>query len=246
MASWKSLGPALAGALIVALGTLAAAPARADDQGAPSIITARGTGEVRCRPDSVRVDVGAEAQASTLDEAREQVNSAVTRVLGALRALNLPDLVIETQDLRFNPVYGPPREGQPPAIVGYAATNHVLVTSKRAPREDLADRSAKIVDAALTAGANLVGGLNFFLADPTGPEGDALAQAVQNARRDAEIMARAAHVTLTGPVSIEEAAASRVPRSLVLAAAPVASTPIEVGDIVIQSNVTARFAFNSP
>jgi uncharacterized protein YggE len=56
-------------------------------------------------------------------------------------------------------------------------------------------------------------------------------------------MARAAHVTITGPVFLEEASATRVPRALTMAAAPLASTPVEVGDIVIQSSVTAKFGF---
>ena len=66
---------------------------------------------------------------------------------------------------------------------------------------------------------------------------------MQNAGADAQTMAKAAGVTLIGPVSIEEASASHEPRALVLEAATV-STPVEIGDISIRSDVTARYAFH--
>src|SRR5215468_2348983 len=79
------------------LGGIALSPAdAAADEHSRSLIVARGTGEVRVRPDSVHVDVGAEAQAATLDEARSQVSSTMAHVLDALRGLGLPDLTIES------------------------------------------------------------------------------------------------------------------------------------------------------
>src|SRR5580692_2212330 len=68
----------------LALGGLALTPghARADDDSeAQSVIVARGSGEVQVQPDSVHVDVGSEAQATTLDDARTQVSTAMTHVL---------------------------------------------------------------------------------------------------------------------------------------------------------------------
>ena len=56
-------------------------------------------------------------------------------------------------------------------------------------------------------------------------------------------MAQAAGVTLAGPVSIEESSPARGPRSLMLEA-PMMATPVEVGDIVIQVSVTAKYAFH--
>src|SRR5258708_7488825 len=77
----------------LAPGGLALLPgAAAADDTSPSLIVARGTGEVRVRPDSVHVDVGAEAQAATLEEARSQVGSTMKHVLDALRGLGVPAL----------------------------------------------------------------------------------------------------------------------------------------------------------
>jgi len=229
---------------VMALGGLALAPAHAaaDDAGGRQVIVARGNGAVHVRPDSVHVDMGVEVQAATLDAAKSRASVTMQSVLDAVRALGLPDLAIQTLQIRFSPVYAPPRDNSPPSIVGYSASNHVLVTSKHAPEAELAARAVRLVDTALAAGADNVGGIDFFLDDPSQAEQEAITLAVQNAQRDAQTMASAANVTLLGLVSIEEASASRAPRAFTLEAATVA-TPIEIGDITIGSEVTARFAF---
>lgn len=227
----------------LSLGALAAPPAQAEgDVAQPAVIVARGSGEVHVRPDSVRVDLGVEIQSPTLEEARRTAGAAMQHVLDALRALGIPNLTLETQNVHFSPVYGSSRDNQPPAIVGYSASNHVLCTATHAPEAELAARSARIVDTALTAGANSVGSIDFFLADSSEAEDDALTRAVKNAASDAEVMARAAGVTLAGPVWIEEANATRMPRALSMEAAMV-STPVVVGDLVITAHVTTKYAF---
>ena len=234
--------PLLVGAL--ALGGLASVPAHAatDDAVSRSVIIARGTGEVRVRPDSIHIDVGTDAQAATLDDAKSRVSSAMDKVLDALHALPLRDLTIETKTIRFSPVTTPAKEGRGPAIIGFTASNRVLVTAKSIPEAELASRAGQIVDAALSAGANDVTGLDFFLADPSQAEDEALTLAVQSAASDAKTIAGAAGVTLGGLVWIEEGGASHAPRSFSLEAA-VVSTPIAVGDITIESEVTVKYAF---
>jgi uncharacterized protein YggE len=208
------------------------------------LIVARGNGEVRVRPDAVHVDLGVEARDASLEEARRQVSTAMQHVLDAIKRLELPDVAIETRQISFNPVYSSPRDGSAPAITGFSASNHVQVTARSIPDEDLAARAARIVDAGLSAGANNVTGIDFFLADSSHAEDEALTLAVQHAESDAQTMAKAAHVIIIGPTWIEESYAGPMPRAMGMAmAAPMVATPIEVGDLVIQSNVTAKFAF---
>jgi len=227
----------------LALGALAAVPAHAapEDAGNRSVIIARGSGEVRVRPDSVHIDVGTDAQAVTLDDAKSNVSAAMGKVLDALRAL--PGLTLETRTIRFSPVYSSAKEGRAPSIVGFTASNRVLVTAQNIPQADLAARAARIVDVALQSGANDVGGLDFFLADPSQAEDEALTLAVQSAASDAQTIAKAAGVSLAGLVWLEEGSAAHAPRSFSLEAAA-AATPIAVGDISIESSVTAKYAFH--
>lgn len=208
----------------------------------PHLIVVQGSGEVRVEPDSLRLDVGVEVRAKTIADAREQVNAGMRRVIDAVRALSLPDLALETSILQVTPVYAPQQANQPPRISGYAASNHVTITLRDVAEDVLGDRGASILDAALGAGANSVGGLEFFLADPSSARDEALAAAVRDARRDAATIATAAGVTLSSLHSVEEETGVHVvPRAMSLQA--MASTPVEVGDVVVQSSVTARFLF---
>jgi uncharacterized protein YggE len=225
-------------------GALAPADAAADtDAPAPQVIVVQGTGEVHVQPDSLHVDLGVEARAATVDDARDQVNRAMRRVLDAVHGLGLDHLDAQTTILQVSPVYAPQSGDAPPSISGYAASIQISVTLQNAPVADLGDLGARILDAALGAGANSVGGLQVFLADPAPAQDEALAAAVRSARHDADVIAQAAGVTVTGLCSLEESPGmSFTPRALTLEA-PVASTPVAVGDIVIQSSVTARFGF---
>jgi uncharacterized protein YggE len=234
----------------LALGGLALAPAAvaANDSGNRSVIISHGSGEVHVQPDSVHIDLGAEAQAATIDAATNQVNTALQRALDAVRGLDLSDLTFETRSVRLTPVYAPPKDGRPQSIVGYSAANHVVVTEKGVPEDQLAAHTARIIDAAVSAGANSVSDPNFFLADPSQAEDEALTLAVQSAEADANTIAKAANVSVVGLMAIEEASSSRAPRSLVVSLegmsldAP-SLTPIEIGDIIIQSEVTAKYEF---
>lgn len=222
--------------------TAAPSSAIADEQQA-QVIVVHGEGEVRASPDSLSVDVGAEARGATLDQAREEVNRAMTAVVNALQALEIQGLEIQTQVLSVNPIFGPRHGDAPPSIAGYAASLHATVTLRRAPVAELGEHGSRILDAVLAAGANSVGALDFFLADPGPAEQAALTAAVHAAQTDAETIARAAGVQIDGLYSLEEGEGMHlVPR----AAAPAAmtSTPVEVQDLVIHSSVTAMYAFH--
>jgi uncharacterized protein YggE len=229
----------------LALGGAALAPssAAADDTAQDAqLIVVQGSGEVRVRPDSLRVDVGVEARAATVDAAREKVNASMHRVIDAVKALDIPELTVETRILNVSPVYATRPSDQPPAIVGYSASNHVAVTVRNAPVDELGERGSRIIDVALGAGANEVGGIDFFLADPTAAEEEALAAAVRDAQRDAETIARAAGVTLGPLYFVEESPGMRVvPRARIQT---ITSTPVEVEDIVVQNSVTAKYSFH--
>ena len=244
MTSRKHLHP-LVLVISLALASVITAPsgAAADPSSDPPLIVTYGNGAVHVRPDSLAIDVGIEARAASVELARRQANAAMKSVIDALHALALPTLGLDTRILSVSPVYGSSRDDRPPQIVGYAASNHLSVALEQVPEEALAQHASRIVDAALAAGANAVSSFEVYLADPTPAEDEALAAAVHDATHDAQIVARAAGVTLAGLRSLEQAPSMRLmPRSLSLSS--VASTPVEIDDIIIESNVTARFAFH--
>jgi uncharacterized protein YggE len=81
---------------------------------------------------------------------------------------------------------------------------------------------ANVIDVLVGAGANDIGGINFSVTQASKHLDEAREKAIADARRKAEIYARAAGVTLGEPISIsEEGGATPVFRSKV--AAPMAA-----------------------
>jgi hypothetical protein len=115
----------------------------------------------------------------------------------------------------------------------------------------LGDDGSRIVDTALNAGANNVGGLNFFLTEVAGPRAQALDLAVKDARHNADAMAKAADITLTGIYSMEGSPQfNNYPRPMPMfamkaaaSAESMAQTPVETGETTITSDVTIRYKF---
>jgi uncharacterized protein YggE len=249
-----SQGRRMAVLFVAGMTTLAvtAAPGPVLAQPAPqgTIIT-QGHGEVKVRPDSMSVGVTVESRNAQLAAARAENNRKTQAIINALRGLNIPNLKLETQSVQVYPIQGEAQRNQLPKVVGYQVTNSLNVTVTGATADMLGEYGSRIVDTALNAGANNVGGLNFYLTDMATPRAQALTLAVQDARRNADAMARAADVTLSGIYSLEGYPQfGGYPRPVPMysmksgvAAAEMAQTPIETGETTITSDVTARFKF---
>jgi uncharacterized protein len=215
------------------------------------LITTQGQGEVKILPDSLQVTVGVESEATTLVQARTQNNQKTQKTVQAIKALNIPNLVLKTQYLQVNPVQSYQEKNRLPRIIGYRATNSLLVTVTKAGPDKLGEYGSQIVDTALNAGANNAGGIQFYLEDMQSARRQALQEAVRDARQNAQAMAEAAGVTLSGVYSLEGTPqygggpirmyAAR--ESMDSVAQPVPATPVEIGETTITSTVTARFKF---
>jgi hypothetical protein len=226
---------------------LVLAPRRASaEQAAVTGIVASGSGEVRVRPDSMRVTIGVEAQGKTVEEVERLANEKMTRVLASLRALQIPNLQLKTSILTVRPVHATTPEGmiRTAEIVGYSAVNAVSVVVRQAPREQIARDASAIMSATLRSGANLTGDFEFFLDDPSRAQAEALAKAVADARRHGESMAAAAGVAITGVALVSEGGSiAPVLMQGMGYGAPSAAppmTPVEAGEIVVSSTVTMR------
>ena len=102
-----------------------------------------------------------------------------------------------------------------------------------------------MIDTLVTAGANDVGNINFTVTQASKLLDDAREKAVADARRKAEIYARAAGVTLGAPLSIaEEGAPVPVFRAKAMAVAPMAAgaAPVAQGEEVLSITVSVTWA----
>src|SRR3954451_2907564 len=182
-------------ALAVAAATLLAAPALA--QTPPPAISVTGEATVSVPPDQAQIDGGVTSDAKTAREASDANNAAMGKVLLALKGAGIDEKDYQTSRLSLQPQYAPNRAGPSP-VVGYRASNRVTVKLRDVTKV------ASIIDVLVGAGANEVGGINFMVSQASKLLYDAREKAVADARRKADIYAKAAGVTLGEPLSISE------------------------------------------
>ena len=225
-------------ALIIAL-ALIGAPALAEPPGDfPAAISVTGEASISVPPDIAFVDAGVATDAKTAHEASEANNVAMGKVMAALKSASVDSRDIQTSRLSLQPQYAPNRSGPSP-IVGYRASNRVTV------RIHDVTKVANVIDALVGAGANDIGNVNFEVSQASKLLDDAREKAVADARRKAEIYAKAAGVTLGAPLDITEGGTpAPMFRSKMVAAAPmaVAGTPIAQGEETLSVSISVTWA----
>jgi uncharacterized protein YggE len=215
---------------------LLAAPALAESDFPPAI-SVSGQGTISVPPDLAHIDAGVASDAKTAREASQANNTAMAKVLAALKGAGIDDKDYQTSRLSLEPQYAPNRSGPTP-IVGYRASNRVTITLRDVTQV------ASVIDTLVAAGANDVGNVYFSVSQASKLLDDAREKAVADARRKAEVYAKAAGVTLGAPLSIsEEGSAMPVFRAKVAAAMPAAlPTPVAQGEEILSVNVAVTWA----
>jgi uncharacterized protein YggE len=204
----------------------------------PPLITVSGEGTVSVPPDLALVDGGVTSEAKTAREASEANNSAMGKVLLALKNAGIDDKDLQTSRLSLSPQYAQQTRpnGGPNVISGYRASNRVTVRVRDVKKV------AATIDTLVTAGANEVGGINFVVTKASELLDEARTQAVADARRKAELYAKAAGVTLGTPINIsEDGGSAPAPMMLRKAAADFASAPVAQGEETLRVNVSVSW-----
>ena len=224
--------------LALAAGVLLAAPAWSDRAWADDLtpaISVTGEATISVPPDLAEVEAGVTSDAKTAREASDANNATMGKLLLALKAAGIDAKDIQTSRLSLQPQSAPNRTG-PSAITGYRASNRVTV------RLHDVIKVASTIDMLVAAGANDIGGINFMVSQASKLLDDARTQAVADARRKAEIYAKAAGVTLGGPLSISEGSSPGPMFRAKMSAAPIATTPIAQGEETLSVTVNVTWA----
>jgi hypothetical protein len=219
----------LLGSLLVIAAVL---PASAQDRGL-NIITVTGEGEVSITPDLAMLTAGVTTNGKSAREASEANAKAMTAVMGALKALGIEERDIQTTRLSLFPLRDNKGDGQ--RITGFQASNQVTVKIR-----DVA-KTADVVDRLVGAGVNDIGGIQFVVSAPSKPLDTAREAAVADARRKAEIFAKAAGVMLGPAKMISEESGIGQPPILMRTAKEVAGTPVSAGEQTQRVNVTISY-----
>lgn len=228
----------IAGVALLVLATAAfAGVGRPDSAGGASAqlegITVNGVGTVESVPDEAQMSFGVQTEASTSREALARNSEQMERVLAALRSAGVADEDVQTQDVSVWPKYD--TTGQ--AGQGYTARNSVTVTIHEL------DRAGAVIDAATRAGANEVSGPMLSSSGREKLEAQALEAAVDNARKKAEALAKAAGVGLGRVTAIVEGGGTPGPVMLEAGRASAdKAVPIQPGQEEVQATVTITFS----
>lgn len=202
-------------------------------------ITVQGEGSVSAKPDTASVNAGVLAEAKTAREALTANTEKMTKVFEAIRKAGIKEEDIRTSGFSINAKYShsprkPDGTQEDPKIVGYRASNNVTVIIR-----DL-DNVGGVLDELVTAGANNVNGVNFFIENPQSLMDDARRIAVEDALRRATILAGTAGANLGPVMTISENGGYRpqpmMMRSMAMEDAG-AAVPVAAGTQEIRSNV---------
>jgi uncharacterized protein YggE len=223
-------------AFALAASVLLAAPAFADSL--PPAISVSGEATVSVPPDLAEVEAGVTSDAKTAREASETNNAAMGKLLLALKAAGIDARDIQTSRLSLQPQNAPNRSG-PSAIASYRASNRVTV------RLHDVTKVASTIDVLVGAGANEIGGINFMVSQASKLLDDARTQAVADARRKAEIYAKAAGVALGAPLSVSEEGSPGPAPFRKMMGGMAAATPVAQGEETLSVTVNVTWAIKA-
>jgi uncharacterized protein YggE len=225
-------------AVAVAAAAWLAAPALA--QVPPPAISVSGEATVSVAPDQAQIDAGVSSEAKTAREASEANNAAMGKVLLALKGAGIEEKDYQTARLALQPQYAQNRTG-PSAVTGYRASNRVSIKLRDVTKV------ANVIDTLVGAGANEIGGIHFVVSQASKLLDEAREKAVADARRKAEIYAKAAGVTLGEPLGISEEGSAPGPlfRERRVAAPMAIAPPVAPGEETLSVTVNVTWAIKA-
>jgi len=209
---------AAAAALIVAAVGVAVPATPALAQGnppAPRTITVTGSGDASGEPDTAFVSVGTEVVDADPTKAFSKANEGIAALLKAMRELRIEDKDIQTSTVNIYSQTPPSPDGRmSPDARQYVASIQINIRVRNAGAangESTNNRVGEVIDAAIKAGANSLGGVTFGISDLAALNDKARDAAIADARARAAKIAATIGVTLGEIVSVEEFAGSPVP-----------------------------------
>lgn len=228
-------------ATLLVLGGLLSTAARAEEREEPRVVVVQGQGEVRAQPDYAVVTLGVSARQPTLEGARQEANKVVEALLKVTRELKVPESRVRSTRVNVNPEWEwnePKRQRQ---FVGYTVTRQVIVDLREL------DRLGVLLEKAVTAGANLVQEPMIDSSQRADLERQALALAVEDARKNADVLARAVGMGVGRARNVSGNGGGPRPMPMMAMARAGGAAPSEspetyqTGDLVFGANANVTF-----
>jgi uncharacterized protein YggE len=158
-------------------------------------------------------------------------------VTSALAESGIAQTDIQTSRFSIQPIYAPPDPHGDSKLSGYSVSNQVNVKIRDV------GKVGDVLDRLVAAGVTNVGNIEFLHADPSKILDQARAAAIADAKRKAEIYAKASGLTLGRVLWITEdpGYAPPMPMMAKMPAAMAAPVPISVGEDSLRVRITVGF-----
>jgi uncharacterized protein YggE len=168
----------------------------------PRTITVVGEGVVNLKPDLATINVGAEARASTVAEAKAEVETYMSEISEKLDWMGIDENDIQASQyvIRYEqePMSMVSQDSSAAIREAYYVSNMIRVTIRHV------EKAGDVLDSVVQAGANQVYGVSYTVADRSAWQSLAQAQAMVNAKMRAQELANLAEVELGEVLSISE------------------------------------------
>ena len=228
-------------AWLAALLAVTVAPWNVQAEERPRTVSVSGSGEVTAEPDLARVTLGVEARRPALADARAEVSATVDRILALTRELKIDPKHVDATRVQVQPEYSWNDKDRKRILLGYIVSRQVEVELR-----DL-EQLGVLLERAVDAGVNQVSDPQLDSTKRKSLEREAMAKAVEDARLNAETLARSAGAKL-GPVRMLNGSSSAPPmpmyRRSAMAMADAAAAPeatYEPGEMKFSAVVNAEY-----
>ena len=227
---------ALALALVALAGCGETATTTTASGAAANTVTASGAGAAQAAPDTAEMSFGVTTMSPNAKSALDEASRSAEQIAAAVKKQGIADEDIQTQDVSVYPQTVDQNGKQ--VITGYQASLSVRVKVR-----DIA-KLGEVISAANTAGANDISGPSFTIDDPAPARTKAIDEAVADARKSAEAMAKAAGKSVGEVLSMSSSDVGMVPGPMYSTsdvAGAAKSVPIEPGQLDISASVVVVF-----
>ena len=194
---FRSLAAGVIGAAVIFVGVMPAQAQQPPPRPEARVIV-NGEGSVTVQPDYAQIGAGVTTKAKTVKEATDANAKLMAAITAALRDSGIAQKDIQTSRFSVQPVYAPPQPNTEPKLSGFSVSNQLSITIRQIATV------GTILDRVIAAGATDVGGVEFLHSDLSKALDQAREAAVADARRKAELYARAAGLELGRVVWITE------------------------------------------
>jgi len=231
--------------VLVTMAVIGCAAAQTTDAANINVIHVSGSGSVTGTPDRAQLTFSVQTENPNVKTAQSDNAVRMNAVIDALVAAGIPKDQMKTTGYSIYPVYQDSTGLLNPKIKTYQVTNTLQVTLRDV------NQTGTVIDTAVTNGINTVSSIQFMLSDEQAQtlRSEALKKAVTLARADADVVAAALGVNITGTQSADISQGYmpvvydtyRAEAAITKSAVP---TPIQPGDVTVTAQVTITYSIH--